>query len=162
MFESLVWKALTGFKRTQPVYVEAESRKIGALSVPEALIEAMRASDCVLLEAPVAARLRLLKDEYAHFLEHADALIGRLECLAPIHGHAVIEKWKELALARRWDRLIVDLLARHYDPAYTRSIAKHYPALDRARKLELGDTGDAAFQALAQRCLESESTRERV
>ena len=153
MFESLVWKALTGFRRAQPVYVEAESRKIGALRVPEALIEAMRGGDCIVLEAPVAARLQLLKHEYAYFLDHAEALVGRLECLVPLHGHTVIEKWKELALARRWDRLIVDLLARHYDPAYTRSIAKHYPALGRARKLELGGTDDAAFQALAQSCL---------
>lgn len=153
MFESLVWKALAGFRRAQPVYLEAESRKIGALRVPEALIEAMRGGDCVVLEAPVAVRLQLLKHEYAHYLDHAESLIGRLECLAPLHGHAVIGKWKELALAQRWDRLIVDLLARHYDPAYTRSIARHYPALGRARHLELSDTGDAALQALAQRCL---------
>ncbi len=156
MFESLVWKKLSGFKRAQPVYVEAESRKIGELRVPEALIEAMRGGECVLLEAPVAARLELLKHEYAHFLENTEALIGRLECLAPLHGHAIIEKWKEMALARRWDRLIVDLLARHYDPAYTRSINKHYPALDRALKLELSGTGDAAFQALMRHCLDSE------
>ena len=153
MFESLVWRALRGFSAARPVYVEAESRKVGELRVPEALIEAMRGGECAVLEAPVAVRLELLKHEYAYFLEHAEALIGRLECLAPLHGRAVVEKWKEMALARRWDRLIVDLLARHYDPAYTRSINKHYPALDRARKLELGGTDDAAFQALAQRCI---------
>jgi hypothetical protein len=74
----------------------------------------------------------------------------------PLHGHAVIDGWKSLALAGRWDKLTVDLLARHYDPAYTRAIAKHYPALDRAPKLRLASADDAAFTALARECLGSE------
>jgi tRNA 2-selenouridine synthase len=162
MFESLVWAALRGFDRRRPVYVEAESRKIGALRVPESLIQAMWAAECILLEAPDAARVELLKLEYAHFFDQAEALARRLECLLPLHGHAVIGKWKELAAARRWDKLIVELLVRHYDPAYTRSTGRHYAALPRALKLALGSVDDAAFAALARRCLETEKSRERA
>jgi tRNA 2-selenouridine synthase len=156
MFESLVWAALRGFDRRRPVYVEAESRRIGVLRVPEALIEAMWAADCILLEAPDAARVELLKREYAHFLEQTEALARRLELLLPLHGHAIIGKWKELAAARRWDKLIVELLVRHYDPAYIRSTGKHYAALPRALKLALGSADEAAFAALARRCLDTE------
>ena len=156
MFESLVWAALRGFDRGRPVYVEAESRKIGVLRVPEALIKAMWAAECVVLETPDAARVELLKHEYAHFFDRNEALVQRLECLLPLHGYAIIAKWRELALARRWDKLIVELLVRHYDPAYTRSTAKHYTALPRALKLALGSVDDPAFVALARRCLESE------
>jgi tRNA 2-selenouridine synthase len=162
MFESLVWRALRGFDRKRPVYVEAESRKIGVLRVPEAVIKAMWESDCIVLEAPAAARVELLKSEYAHFFDQTEALAQRLECLLPLHGHAIIGKWKELALARRWDKLIVDLLARHYDPAYTRATGKHYTALPRAMRLAVGSLDDAAFAALARRCLETEKSRERV
>ena len=156
MFESLLWKALSGFDASRPVYVEAESRKIGTLRVPEAMIEAMWASECVVLEAPVEIRVALLKEEYSHFFGNVDALTAKLQYLLPLHGHAVIDNWKLLALAGRWDKLTVDLLARHYDPAYTRSIAKHYPALDRAPKLRLASADDAAFTALARECLGSE------
>ena len=156
MFESLVWAALRGFDRKRPVYVEAESRRIGALRVPEALIQAMWAGDCILLEAPDAARVELLRREYAHFLGETDALVGRLELLLPLHGHAIIGKWKELAAARRWDKLIVELLVRHYDPAYIRSTGKHYTGLPHALKLALASTDEAAFAALARRCLETE------
>jgi tRNA 2-selenouridine synthase len=156
MFESLVWAALRGFDRKRPVYVEAESRKIGALRVPESLIQSMWKSECILLEAPDAARVDLLKKEYAHFFEQSEVLARRLELLLPLHGHAVIGKWKELAAARRWDKLIVELLVRHYDPAYTRSTDKHYAALPRATKLALGAADDAAFAELARRCLETE------
>lgn len=160
MFESLVWRELGGFDPARTVYVEAESRKIGALRVPEALVEAMWKSECIVLEAPLAARLALLKHEYAHFFEQVESLIGALEILVPLHGHATIGAWKELALARRWDKLITELLARHYDPAYTRAIGKHYAELPRAPKLTVGGIDDAAFSALAQRCLETEQARE--
>jgi tRNA 2-selenouridine synthase len=158
MFESQVWAALQAFDRKRPVYVEAESRKIGVLRVPEALIAAMWAAECIVLEAPDAARVELLKQEYAHFFDRGEALVERLECLLPLHGYAVIAKWRELALARRWDKLIVELLVRHYDQAYTRSTGKHYARLPQALKLALDRVNDAAFAALARRCLEAEDS----
>jgi tRNA 2-selenouridine synthase len=153
MFESHVWSAIKSFNPARPVFVEAESRKIGELRVPEALIDAMWKSECVVLEAPVAARVALLKEEYSHFFQDVEALNGKLQRLVPLHGHAVIDGWKSLALAGRWDKLTAELLARHYDPAYTRSIGKHYPALDRAPRLRLAAIDPAAFAALARECL---------
>jgi len=161
MFESLIWKTLAGFDAARPIHVEAESRKIGELRVPEALIEAMWNSECVVLEAPLEVRVGLLQHEYAHFLDRPEILIARLECLTALHGHAVINQWKELARARRWDELTGDLLVRHYDPAYTRAIVRHYPALARAARLELRDTGASAFHALARRCLARDGTPEK-
>ncbi len=153
MFESLLWKALTGLDGKRPLYVEAESRKIGVLRVPEALIDAMWKSECIILEAPLAVRVELLKQEYAHFFEEVESLNVKLDCLSALHGHAVVGKWKAFALARRWDELTADLLVTHYDPAYTRSITRHYAVVGRARKLQLRDSDEASFRALAQRCL---------
>jgi tRNA 2-selenouridine synthase len=116
-------------------------------------------SECIVLEAPVAARLQLLKQEYAHLLADTDVLIRALDCLIPMHGHAIVGSWRELAIAKRWDKLINELLARHYDPAYTRAIGKHYSALADALKLTLTGVEDAAFSSLARRCLETEKPR---
>lgn len=157
MFESRIWGALAAFEPSRPVYVEAESKRIGTLRVPPALVDRMWEAECVVLESPVATRAELLKREYAHFFGQVDDLNSKLECLAPLHGHALVDRWKALALAANWDELIADLLARHYDPAYTRAIVSHYPALDRAPRFELADCGDAAFEALARRCLESDA-----
>jgi len=162
MFESRVCDALQRFDRARPAYVEAESKKIGELRVPEALIDAMWRSDCIVLEAPVATRVALLKEEYSHFFQDVSALNGKLEYLVPQHGHAVIDGWKSLALAGRWDKLTTELLARHYDPAYTRAIVKHYPALDRAPRLRLAGNEDSEFSALARLCLAAEPKRERL
>jgi tRNA 2-selenouridine synthase len=162
MFDSLVWNALGKFDPAGAVYVEAESKKIGVLRVPPALIDTMWKSQCVVLESPLDVRVGLLKQEYAHFLEQPESLISRLECLIPLHGHAVIEAWKVLILARKWDELTADLLVKHYDPAYTRAIDSHYPALPRATKLKLDSADDGAFAALARRCLETDVSRETV
>lgn len=156
MFDSVVWRELHGFDRSRPVYVEAESKKIGNLRVPEALIEAMWASECVLLEAPVALRVAMLRAEYAHFVADAEALCEKLDCLTALHGHGAVGEWKQLARAGRWDQVTEALLVKHYDPAYTRSTLKHYPALAGALRLELAAADDAAFAALARRCRAAE------
>lgn len=156
MFESLIWSALRGFSPSRPVYVEAESRKIGSLRVPETLIAAMWASPCVVLEASVALRVALLKDEYGHFIAEPASLVTKLECLTRLYGHATIGEWKRLAAERQWDELTEDLLVNHYDPAYTRSTLRHYPAISRALKLALTATDETEFKRLAQRCLAEE------
>jgi tRNA 2-selenouridine synthase len=119
-------------------------------------------SECIVLEAPIAARLHLLKQEYTHLLTDTDVLFRALDCLIPMHGHAIVGNWRELATAKRWDKLINELLARHYDPAYTRAIGKHYSALADALKLTLSDVEDAAFSALARRCLDTEKSRDKA
>jgi tRNA 2-selenouridine synthase len=60
-FDTLLWQALQGFDRARPVFVEGESRKIGALRVPEALIQQLRdGGQCVRIELSESARLHLL------------------------------------------------------------------------------------------------------
>jgi tRNA 2-selenouridine synthase len=150
MFESRLWAQLKALSPERPVFVESESRKIGALRVPESLISAMWASRCVVIEAPVSVRVALLKDEYAHFLADTATLNAQLDCLRPLHGNAVIDRWQALARSGGWDELTEDLLVRHYDPAYTRAIVAHYPRLPQAPRLTLPDHGDTAMQALAR------------
>lgn len=153
-FETRLWDALRRIDAEKPVFVEAESKKIGAVRLPEALAAAMRQGACVRLEANLATRIALLKDEYRHFLENLDALGDRLDCLRRFHGAAVIAEWKDLAQRGAWDELVAELLIRHYDPAYLRSTVSHYPRLAGAPVLALEAPGANAFDPLARRLLE--------
>jgi tRNA 2-selenouridine synthase len=148
LFESRIWHRLRQFDPARPVFVESESKKIGRLRVPQALIDAMWASECAVIEADVPVRVDLLKDEYGHFLRDARRLNAQLDCLRALHGHDTINQWQSLAQAGEWDALTEDLLIRHYDPAYTRAIVKHYPALPRAPHFQLTSRHDA--QTVAQ------------
>ncbi len=149
MFDSLVWSALRRYDPGRPVFVEAESKKIGRLRVPAALIEAMWESPCVVLKAPQALRVALLKSEYAHYVSEPELVAAQIECLTALHGRETIERWQNLARAGEFDAFVEELLVSHYDPAYTRSTLKHYPALDRAPHFTLHDASDTGFARLA-------------
>ena len=150
LFESRVWHALRGLDTSRPVFVESESKKIGMLRVPEALIAAMWAGKPVVLEAPLAVRVALLKEDYAHFLQDAALLAQQLDCLAGLHGREVIAQWNTLAREQRWDELTEALLTRHYDPSYTRAITKHYPDLHRVPVVNATGSDRATFERLAE------------
>jgi tRNA 2-selenouridine synthase len=150
LFESRVWHALRAFDPSRPVFVESESKKIGVLRVPEALIAAMWAGKPVVLEAPMAVRVALLKEDYAHFLQDTALLAKQLDCLSALHGREVIADWNALAREQHWDALTEALLTRHYDPSYTRAITKHYPDLHRAPVVTASDTQRATFERLAE------------
>ena len=155
MFDSLVLHELRAFDKARPVFVEGESKKIGQLHVPDALIARMRASDCVVLETDDETRVTLLLDEYRHFLEDRGSLEAQLDCLVALHGRERIAEWKALAARGEWLAFVQRLLVEHYDPAYRRSSLKNFVRLPRARRIRIAgmDAFDGAAYALQQEAL---------
>ena len=125
-FESRIWEALSGFDTMRPVFVEAESKKIGNLRVPQPLIAEMWRGVCYEVITPASLRAQLLKEEYAHLIHNRDLLFYKLDCLKALHAAKQIETWKHLASEARWDEFVADLLLNHYDPAYKRSMFTNY------------------------------------
>lgn len=148
-FESLLLDTLKQFDAAKPVYVEAESKKIGNLRVPQTLIDAMWASACIRLQAGLASRVQLLLEEYAHFLDDTPTLHQKLDCLTGLHGKEVISHWKTLASQKQWQQLVEDLLVKHYDPAYTRSTLKHYTQHEQGLVLPTNSLNEEAMLQLA-------------
>ena len=149
-FETRLWTALSQFDPSRPVYVESESKKVGDLRVPEALIERMRGSRCFRLEADVPTRVALLREDYAHFVGDPQALAQKLELLRPLHGAERIDAWKGHLAAGQWDALVGDLLESHYDPAYKRSLFRNYRDAQTATPLAVSDISPAGFASLAR------------
>ena len=149
LFDSSVWWKLRQFDPSRPVFIEAESKKVGNIRVPEALIQAMWQGQCIRIDISREQRIELLKEEYAHFLENPDALNKKLDFLTGIYGHEQISEWKAMAQAGKWDTLVLALLERHYDPAYTKSMLKHYPNYDSGIALQVSDIKDAGMNTLA-------------
>jgi tRNA 2-selenouridine synthase len=146
MFESLVWSALRSFDAARTVFVEAESRKIGTVRIPEVLLESMRKSSCVRIEVPVAERVRFLITEYRHFLAEPAWLKTQLSRLTALHSKATVTRWIAQIDAGEWEDLVGDLLATHYDPAYLRSMGNNYPGLADAVPLNAACLDDAGFK----------------
>ena len=153
LFESLIWSALRRFDSARPVFIEAESKKVGNLRVPEALIAAMWSGVCIRLEATMPLRVAMLREEYRHYVDDPRLLGVQLDLLTPLYGNNRIEAWKSMAIAGAWDKLVSELLEFHYDPAYTRSTLKHYPQYPDGMQLEIATHTNAAFDQLAASCL---------
>lgn len=149
-FESQLWDALRQFDATRPVFVESESRKIGSVHLPQALIDRMRASPCLVVELPLPERVRLLRQEYVHFEQDVAALGTQLGCLTALHGHERIAQWKALASAGRWDEMVERLLVEHYDPAYLRSIERNFRQVGSALTVSVPTAELADFSRVAR------------
>ncbi len=148
-FESAIWDRLRRFDPARPVFVESESKKVGELRVPAALIERMRASPCIALQLSRADRVQLLMDDYAHYTQDAQALNEQLGYLTSLHGKEKIAAWQALATAGRMPELVDALLAEHYDPAYLRSIHRNFPQLAQAHAVTLPGITPADFHTAA-------------
>jgi len=153
MFESLLLKEISALERDRPVYVEGESKKIGQLQVPEALIARMRASPCLRLDTDTETRVTLLLQEYEFFLKNPGSLYQQLDCLVSLHGREKIADWKALATAGAWREFVARLLVEHYDPAYRRSSHRNFARLPEARAVRIASADEAAFAAAAKALL---------
>lgn len=151
MFETLVWDKLRGFDPGKPVFVEAESKKVGNLRVPDALMEQMRAAPCIALNLSRPNRVRLLMEDYEHFCADPSLLVGQLEHLAQLHGRARIEVWQQMATGGEMPELVDQLLVQHYDPAYLRSIDRNFVQYPQAEAVTLDGIAPADFAAAAHR-----------
>ena len=149
MFETRLREALRGLAPERVVHVEAESRKIGNLQVPDALITAMRASNCLRIDVDRTARVRFLLAEYAHFVADTSALGERLDYLVAMHSRERIEHWKAQAAGGDSAGFVADILETHYDPAYRRTTDRNFPHLAQAPRVHLAELTPAAITAAA-------------
>lgn len=136
-FDSLLVDRLRRFDPARPVWVESESKKIGAIQLPGEQLQAMRAGTIFAVNAPMCERVKLWREDYGHFERDLDAMMERLCHLRPLVGGDEFLLWERLAGERRAPELFQRLMEAHYDPAYARSIGKNYPQIDLAARIEL-------------------------
>ncbi len=150
-FESRIWQALRKFDPARTVFVESESKKVGNLRVPAALMEQMRSSPCIALHLSQPDRVALLMQDYHHFVDDAAILNKQLDCLISVHGREKIQRWHDMANAAQMPQLVDELLVAHYDPAYLRSIERNFLQYAQAEVLELAGISEQAFADAAQK-----------
>lgn len=152
-FETSVMTALQGVDPTRPLWVEGESRKIGRLALPTALIHAMRSADCVEIRATPEARLSYLLRDYAYLGRDPEGLARTLDGLRGLQSNDTLSRWQGWARARALAPLYAELMSLHYDPLYARSCAAHFLRYARARSVDCDDLSPTGIEALTSRLL---------
>ena len=144
-FEMRVWQALRAFDAARPVFVEAESKKVGNVTLPDALIDAMRASPCLRVQLPDDERVALLLEDYPFFVNDPAFFCERLDTLVTLRGRAVIDGWKALVAAGQTEAVVRELLEKHYDPGYAASTRRNFARFDQAVPVSLADRSPATL-----------------
>ncbi|PKP72754.1 MAG: tRNA 2-selenouridine(34) synthase MnmH [Alphaproteobacteria bacterium HGW-Alphaproteobacteria-6] len=148
-FEGRLAAAIEALDPARPVLVEAESSRIGALSLPSRLWAAMAAAPRVRIAAPLAARADYLARAYGDLSADRVRLATVIEALRPSHAREVIDDWLALAAAGDFAALAGGLMERHYDPRYARHRARFE---DRSEAVVAADDlAPAALPGLADR-----------
>ena len=149
-FDSALLLALQKQDPARPVFVEAESNKIGLITLPPALITAMHASACLLVETPLDTRVAGLLEDYRHYLDNPETLIAHLQSLHRFHGAKQLEHWSSLIHAGDFTTMVGELLTLHYDPSYFRATSKNYPNLDQAQRVPLASLSQDALKEISR------------
>lgn len=154
-FETWLLKTLSAFDPARPVYVEAESRKIGNLHIPEALIGQIRNGECLGVEASIAARVSFLLKDYEYFLAEPSLFLDRLDALQGLQSRETLNSWRSLAETGDWRQLVQALLEMHYDPLYQRSQNRNYAGYRPLENFMTDDLSPPGIKTMAERLLQA-------
>ena len=156
-FETRLLAALAGLDPARPVFVEAESRKIGRLHLPDTLLEGLRDGACIEVEAEFSARVEFLLRDYDYFLVAPRWLTEKLDHLRGLQSNETLDRWRGLVEAGDFPALVGELLEQHYDPLYERSQNRNYRDFAAGDRHATDDLSPEGVEALAERILAGEA-----
>ncbi len=142
-FEAHLLARMQALDAALPVWVEGESRKVGAVTIPDGLRRAMREATCVLVTASLETRVTRIIAEYAGAGSNeigkpgaegvGEATLRQLEdalrCLKPFFGANRTEELAGLLREGQLRPLVRTLLEEHYDPRYRHAMRNYTYAL---------------------------------
>jgi tRNA 2-selenouridine synthase len=155
-FERAVWSDLRGMDLSRPVFVESESRKIGQLRVPELLLDEARARGrCLRVELDDAARLQLLLEDYDHLAREPERFCALLDALREVRGKEQVVQWQAAVRAGDIAMVFGELMSKHYDPGYLRSLAQTFAGFEQAEIVALADATPEHLAVVARQLLQA-------
>lgn len=126
-FESLLYEKLKQIDLDRPVYIEAESAKIGRLNLPNPIWKKLKSSPVIEVDSPVEARARYLAGDYGEWVGNLDRVHETIDRLSGFHCKATLARWKTMTEAGEWHPFVTELLTEHYDNRYTVDGSGNYP-----------------------------------
>lgn len=140
-FENDLFDELAGLDASRPVWLEDESRSIGAIGLPSEFYLRMKRSPLILLKVPETIRVERLVQEYAGFgkQELTDALEKLLQPLGGLNFREAVNHIEAGDFGQA-----IRIVLGYYDKMYFKALLK---ATDRPVVEVNSETGDAATNA---------------
>jgi len=124
LFETLIYDKVKNLKTGEPIFVEAESNKIGNLHIPKEFWKLMKNSPQIELSATVEQRAQFLVEEYAEITTDLNLLEKQITSLSTIAGPKDVKSWLQMAKNKEFIELAKQLIEKHYDPRYKRGLLR--------------------------------------
>lgn len=115
MFESLVYDTLKN-RKSNVIFTEGESKRIGRVIMPEYLFKAIKSDDNISINSPMSTRVdNILKD---YVSETDEELIEALDSLKEHIGAKNVSRFIDMIKAHDYKPVIEELMVKYYDPMY--------------------------------------------
>jgi tRNA 2-selenouridine synthase len=128
-FESQIVEKLSTLNFQHPVFIEAESSRIGKLLIPNNIWKGMSLAPLVMINVSLDARSEYLVSSYKNLIFQTENLTGLIHGMKSRYGNDRMICWQNLLNDKNWLGLAKNLLEFHYDPAYERSMKRHDRAI---------------------------------
>jgi len=158
MFDTQLLDTLSRMDPQRPVYVEAESKRIGQVQLPDTLFEKMNHSPWLSVNASLPARVEFLLRDYVYLFDDPQ-LTAHLDRLQPNCGQERVDRWKALVAQKDFATLVSELLTEHYDHFYKRSMRQAQTAVDPTRVFTADDLSPGSVNSLAQAIVHNQFQR---
>lgn len=116
-FESLVYDSLKK-RKSDIVFVEGESSRIGNIVVPHYIMESMKAGRHILAEGSIEKRIQRIVEEYTQYADCSTEIKNSLEKLGKHISAKRIEEYTKSVEKENYNEVARDLMVRYYDPMY--------------------------------------------
>jgi tRNA 2-selenouridine synthase len=146
-YDAALWLELRKFGK-EPVFMEAESRKVGRLSLPDCVFDRIASGHKVLVTGTLPARCQRIVSDYARTMnaERETEAVRLLHTLKERLGARRVVEIEEIARSGDLSAAVEILLIEYYDPLYAKQINRSQPF-----QLEVnGDDVPAAAQTIAK------------
>ena len=152
-FESRLWDELRQLDFNKPIYIEAESNRIGNVHCPSPLWAALREAKVLNVELPVDERIILLREDYPHFQDDPETLTSLLDILVRLRGQKQVDQWLKLVAENDWDGFVGSILTHHYDLCYRQPGDEKSNYQPCTQELQVKSASEESYQAAARELL---------
>ena len=114
-FESLLYESLKN-RKSNTVFVEGESKRIGKVIIPEYIYTAMNNGIGIKIESSIDYRINNIMKDYVHGTD--DELICSLNYLRKYMGDKNIDRFISLIGKNKYEKVIEEIMIKYYDPLY--------------------------------------------
>lgn len=143
-FDSLLLDEMLHIHKAPYVILEAESKRIGKVVLPDFLMRKKEEGTQILLELPLKARVDQILKDYRPWENHEACLLAFHKIKSRIHTPVAAEIEQSLKDSK-YERAVELLLEYYYDPRYEHSFDQYEPM---NKAVIQADSVDEAIQAV--------------